>query len=78
MRILLRLVALLVVFFSVLSVIRRLLAAFAPASPTPQVPTAAGHLVKDQVCGTYVPQETAIAGGNEFFCSEECRRKFIS
>lgn len=39
-----------------------------------------GVMVKDEVCGTYIPREDALResrGGEEhFFCSEECRRKF--
>ena len=39
-----------------------------------------GVMVKDEICGTYIPREDALCesrGGQEhFFCSEECRRKF--
>ena len=38
-----------------------------------------GMMVKDEVCGTYIPREEALTdvrGGVErYFCSEECRRK---
>jgi uncharacterized protein len=38
--------------------------------------------MKDPVCGTYVPAETALTArsdsGPEYFCSEECRRKFLA
>jgi YHS domain-containing protein len=41
-----------------------------------------GVMVKDDVCGTYIPRDealTEVRGGEEhFFCSEECRRKFKS
>jgi len=41
-----------------------------------------GLMVKDEVCGTYVPREealTEVRGGVEhYFCSEECRRKLKS
>ena len=40
-----------------------------------------GIMVKDEVCNTYLPKEDAIReniGGKEyFFCSEECRQKFL-
>jgi YHS domain-containing protein len=40
-----------------------------------------GEMVKDEVCGTYIPREEALTGvrdGTEhYFCSEECRRKFL-
>ena len=38
-----------------------------------------GVMVKDEVCGTYVPREEALMevrdGVERFFCSEECRKK---
>jgi len=38
-----------------------------------------GEMVKDEVCGTYVPREEALTeirdGTEHFFCSAECRRK---
>jgi uncharacterized protein len=42
-------------------------------------PEIQGMMVKDDVCNTYIPREEAIRevrGGREnFYCSEECRRK---
>jgi len=36
-------------------------------------------MVKDEVCGTYIPREEALTetrdGVERFYCSEECRRK---
>jgi len=52
--------------------------------PRPQSSTKAprevqGVMVKDEVCGTYIPREEALTevrdGIEHFFCSEECRRK---
>jgi len=41
----------------------------------------AGKMVKDEVCSTYLPQEDAIKeireGKEFFFCSKECRQKFL-
>jgi uncharacterized protein len=38
-----------------------------------------GVMVKDEICGTYIPREEALtefrAGAEHYFCSEECRRK---
>lgn len=38
-----------------------------------------GEMVKDEVCGTYIPREEALTevrdGVVHYFCSEECRRK---
>jgi len=42
-------------------------------------PRARGFMVKDEVCGTYIPREEALTemrdGVEHYFCSEECRRK---
>ena len=80
MRFLLRLVGMLVIIYAGLSIVRRLLGAFTPAGPVGEVQSpstsAAGHLVKDPVCGTYVPEATALKHGEHFFCSEACRQKF--
>ena len=44
--------------------------------------TQAVRLVRDPVCGTYVPPRAALsltsAGSTHYFCSEECRREFSS
>ena len=76
MRFLLRVIALMVAMYAALTVVRRLLTAFIPAAQVGPKTTEAGHLVKDPVCGMYVPQATAIQAENQFFCSEECRRKY--
>jgi uncharacterized protein len=40
-----------------------------------------GTMVKDEACNTYIPKEEAlreVIGGQEhFFCSKECRKKFL-
>lgn len=45
-------------------------------------PEVQGVMVKDEICGTYIPREDALvevrAGVEHYFCSEECRRKFLS
>jgi len=74
MRFLIRVVGLLFAMYAALS--RRVLAAFSPAGHVAATTTVAGHLVKDPVCGTYVPERKAIQASGQFFCSEECRRKF--
>ena len=44
-------------------------------------PRLSGMMVKDATCDTYVPKEEAlreIVDGKEyFFCSQDCRRKFL-
>jgi len=51
-----------------------------PPTP-PSQPRLSGTMVKDEACGTYVPKETAIRevidGEEHFFCSKECRYKFL-
>jgi len=76
MRFLLRVIGMFVVLYAALSIVRRIMLAFTPATQVTASASPAGHLVKDPVCGTYIPQATAIRVGEEFFCSEECRRKF--
>jgi hypothetical protein len=76
MRILFRILALVVLILGVLSIVRRLLGALVP--PQQARPGPGGHLVKDPICGTFVPQNTALQARDEFFCSEECRRKFLA
>lgn len=49
--------------------------------PPQQTPRLSGMMVKDEACNTYVPKEEAlreVIGGKEyFFCSKECRKKFL-
>lgn len=41
-----------------------------------------GVMVKDEMCGTYIPKEEAVRevrdGREHFFCSEGCRKKFLN
>ncbi len=40
-----------------------------------------GEMVKDEICNTYIPKDEALRevrnGREYFFCSAECRRKFL-
>ena len=49
-----------------------------PADPVQRI---SGIMVKDEACDTYVPKEEAIRevidGKEYFFCSKDCRRKFL-
>jgi hypothetical protein len=78
MRFLLRVIGMFVILYAGLSIFRRLLLAFTPAGHVTANASPAGHLVKDPVCGTHIPQATAIQAGDQFFCSEECRRKWMA
>lgn len=39
-------------------------------------------MVKDEICNTYIPEDEALKevrnGQVHYFCSEECRKKFLS
>jgi len=41
-----------------------------------------GMMVKDEACNTYLPKEDALRisyeGRDYFFCSDECKQKFLS
>jgi YHS domain-containing protein len=75
---LLRAVALLIVVVIAISFIRRLFTVL-QAPRQERFPTAAAsQLVKDPVCGTYVAKQTALSARNKFFCSEQCRSKFLT
>ena len=57
---------------------------FSPRRPSrPARPRArlSGIMVKDEVCNTYLPKDEAFLeranGEDHFFCSQECRRKFL-
>ena len=47
----------------------------------PKSKQTSGLMVKDSVCNTYLPKEDAIKeiveGKEYFFCSKECRQKFL-
>lgn len=52
------------------------------ASKPPKVAKkASGIMVKDEMCNTYLPKEDALkanyAGKEYYFCSRECRQKFL-
>lgn len=63
---------LLIRFFRSLSRIKRTIQPSRPAS---------GFMVKDEMCSTYLPKEDAIKeiyqGREYYFCSKECRQKFL-
>ena len=53
-----------------------------PTEPKQPAGSPAGKTVKDPVCGMYLDPRLAVSfkGDTEtvYFCSEECRRKFIA
>jgi hypothetical protein len=78
MRALFRILFLLMLVFAGISLLRGVLGALSPGRSSKRVRNAegGGRLVKDPVCGTYVPEHSALHSGEHSFCSEECRGKF--
>jgi YHS domain-containing protein len=52
-----------------------------PKKTSPKPNSKPGIMVKDEVCNTYLPKEDAIKevykGKEYYFCSDECRQKFL-
>ncbi|MDD5543078.1 MAG: YHS domain-containing protein [Acidobacteriia bacterium] len=52
-----------------------------PSGSSPDSSAVTGRMEKDPVCGMYVDVSTALreerSGKSFFFCSEECRRRFL-
>jgi hypothetical protein len=53
-----------------------------PPAPPPRGQVAAGELVRDRVCNTFLPRERAlsatIGGQEEHFCSAACRDQALA
>jgi uncharacterized protein len=53
-----------------------------PSAPSSAQPRLSGQMVKDEACGTYISKDEAlrevIDGEERFFCSKECRKKFLA
>jgi uncharacterized protein len=51
-----------------------------PSTPQPKASPQGGELRRDPVCGTYIPETTAIQlkvrGETLYFCSAACRDKY--
>lgn len=76
-----RLLFFLVAAYIITLFLRRLLSPRRPSGRAAVHPRTSGTMVKDETCNTYLSREEAIvekAGGKEYyFCSQECRRKFL-
>jgi len=76
-----RLVFYLILAYLVYIFLRSLFRPNRPSRRPANHPPSAGTMVKDEMCSTYLPREEAIlekVGGKEhYFCSEECRQKFL-
>jgi YHS domain-containing protein len=69
------------IIYSVYRFFRNVWRRVAPPAAKPEPRRVSGVMVKDEACGTYIPQDDALretVGGKEyFFCSKECRKKFL-
>ncbi len=69
------------IFYAVYRFVRNIWRKIAPPPAKPEPRRVSGVMVQDEVCRTYLPKEDALRetiGGKEFFfCSKECRRKFL-
>lgn len=76
-----RLVFYLIVSYIIYLFLRLLLSPRRPARREPNRPQPSGIMVKDETCNTYLPREEAILekaeGKDYYFCSQECRQKFL-
>lgn len=69
------------ILFAVRLILRGVAALFRPSRPSqrPQASREGAALVRDRVCNTFLPRERAIramiGGREEFFCSDECRKR---
>ena len=70
------------IIYSVYRFVRNIWRRIAPPPAKPEPRRVSGVMVKDEACGTYIPQDEALretVGGKEyFFCSKECRTKFLN
>jgi len=76
-----RLVFYLIVAYVIYFFLRLLLSPRRPARRHSDRTQSSNIMVKDETCNTYLPREDAIlekADGREYyFCSQECRQKFL-
>jgi YHS domain-containing protein len=76
-----RLIFYLIVAYVIYLFLRLLLAPRRPPGRHTNRPQSSGIMVKDETCNTYLPREEAILekvdGKEYYFCSQECRKKFL-
>jgi len=68
-----------VLAYVILSIIKGIAGSGRRSAPPPPRPAPLDTLVKDDVCGTYLPRRDSIRavidGQERFFCSQDCRKK---
>ena len=69
------------IIYSVYRFVRNGWRKIVPPSAKADRPRVSGVMVRDEACLTYIPKDDAIReviGGKEyFFCSKECRKKYL-
>ncbi|MBN1271561.1 MAG: hypothetical protein JXB26_04750 [Candidatus Aminicenantes bacterium] len=69
------------IFYLIYLVVRFFFSLSKKKPPSKTIPSRSGVMVKDEYCNTYIPREEAIReiidGKEYFFCSRECRNKFL-
>ncbi len=67
---------------AVIGVIAKALGGLLNSGSAPCPPQPIGELKRDPICGTYVDASSSLkataAGQTLYFCSEECRRKYLA
>jgi uncharacterized protein len=76
-----RIIVYAVLFYLILKVVNFLTSGGQNRKQRRQPERLSGVMVKDEICNTYIPKEDAIRevreGQEHFFCSQECRKKFL-
>jgi uncharacterized protein len=69
------------IIYSVYRFFRNIWRKIAPPPAKPDPRRVSGVMVKDEACGIYIPKDDALRetvdGREYFFCSKECRKKFL-
>jgi YHS domain-containing protein len=72
-----------IIFLAILLIVRALLSPLirkaARRPPRPDTGSNGPKLtVKDPICGMYMDPRLALRSGDQYFCSEECRRRYAN
>ena len=75
-----RILLLALFFYLVYTLLTFILRSFSsrPIEPPPEKTTAGEDMVRDPVCGTYIPRGDAVKKGENYFCSTKCRDEYLN
>jgi hypothetical protein len=75
----LRLVAIFIIFYVLLSVLKRILSrGKGTAASRVNAQSEGEDMVLDPQCQSYVPKSTAVVQSGKYFCSPECARLYLA